>query len=93
MYIRMYMLIHCHTNPYKATLSSTILLCFPGAIAIGNAVYGEGSGQILLDDVDCVGIENSLLNCHYTGLGSEDCTHSDDAGVLCEGVDIGHPFP
>ena len=48
------------------------------------AAYGEGAGTILLDDLNCDGTEQTLLNCsRRTQLN--DCTHSEDAGVKCEG--------
>ncbi len=45
--------------------------------------YGEGSGPILLDDVVCTGQESSLLQCSHAGFGNHDCTHADDARVVC----------
>lgn len=47
--------------------------------------YGEGEGQILLDDVICSGSEANLLECTHRGLFDHDCTHSEDAGVRCQG--------
>ncbi|XP_042073038.1 deleted in malignant brain tumors 1 protein-like, partial [Haplochromis burtoni] len=47
------------------------------------AVFGEGSGSIWLDDVSCSGSERSLTECQHRGFGTHDCTHSQDAGVVC----------
>ena len=54
--------------------------------AVGGATFGAGSGPIFLDDVHCTSTESSLLNCSSNPIGSTDCTHSQDAGVICEGT-------
>ena len=54
-------------------------------IAIIQAEFGEGQGPILLDDVECDGSENSLLQCSNRGIGSHNCGHHEDAGVVCQG--------
>ena len=59
-------------------------LGFGPAIAARNmAFYGEGSGQIWLDDVNCVGNEMTIEDCSHDGWGNHDCNHREDAGVLC----------
>ncbi|XP_072176378.1 CUB and sushi domain-containing protein 1-like [Diadema setosum] len=47
------------------------------------AHFGRGTGEIWLDDVECVGNEHSLLGCTTSDIGVHDCTHSEDAGVSC----------
>lgn len=46
--------------------------------------YGEGKGQIWLDDLACAGNESNLGQCLHNGWGSHDCTHQQDAGVVCD---------
>lgn len=57
---------------------------FTGAIAHTNAHFNPGKTPIFLDDVQCSGIEASLLSCVSSPIYSHDCEHSDDAGVSCQ---------
>ena len=55
----------------------------PAIAARSQAFYGEGSGQIWLDNVNCVGTELNIGDCSHRGWGIENCIHSEDAGVKC----------
>ncbi|KAM6963047.1 galectin-3-binding protein B-like [Aplochiton taeniatus] len=60
-------------------------LNFPSALAaIDGGVYGQGSGPIWMDDLNCDGTEKDLSRCGFKGWGVTDCSHSEDAGVVCE---------
>uniref|UniRef100_K7G1U7 SRCR domain-containing protein n=1 Tax=Pelodiscus sinensis TaxID=13735 RepID=K7G1U7_PELSI len=48
-----------------------------------SAHYGQGSGQIWLDDVKCSGNESDLWACPFAPWGQHNCRHKEDAGVLC----------
>nr|XP_046269909.1 HHIP-like protein 1 isoform X2 [Scatophagus argus] len=52
--------------------------------AAKSSEFGEGKDlQILLDDVQCEGMESSLLDCKHAGVGIHNCAHYEDVGVIC----------
>ncbi|XP_031553545.1 uncharacterized protein LOC116290605 isoform X2 [Actinia tenebrosa] len=51
--------------------------------AISTSVVGKGSGQVLLEDVKCIGDEVSIMLCSHKGLHYHSCDHSQDVGVVC----------
>ena len=63
-----------------------------GAISKKYAYFGQGSGSILLDNVHCTGNEASIFSCIHNGIGSHDCVHSEDAGVVCLGGEYINSF-
>ena len=48
-----------------------------------SAKFGEGSGPIHFDDLECSGGESDLGECEHSGLGNTNCGHHEDAGVIC----------
>ena len=63
--------------------ASFVLLMHIDASAFSNARFGRGSGQILLDDVQCTGSEGRLIDCRYD-QNTGDCSHYEDASVRCQ---------
>ncbi|NXI54001.1 DMBT1 protein, partial [Chloroceryle aenea] len=45
--------------------------------------YGEGSGQIWLDEVNCTGEEKDISECRTRPWGEHNCHHLEDASVEC----------
>ncbi|XP_041362239.1 scavenger receptor cysteine-rich type 1 protein M130-like isoform X2 [Gigantopelta aegis] len=66
-----------------ATVICNMLGYSGGGVALGKAVFGQGSGPILLDDVECRGTESSIEDCDFGVWGNHNCDHSEDAGVRC----------
>ncbi|NXR85835.1 NETR protein, partial [Hypocryptadius cinnamomeus] len=62
--------------------------------ALSWAHYGQGSGPILLDEVQCSGNELSLDQCKKSDWGQQNCDHIEDAGVSCDPfTELSFPSP
>uniref|UniRef100_A0A8C9YCB9 Soluble scavenger receptor cysteine-rich domain-containing protein SSC5D n=1 Tax=Sander lucioperca TaxID=283035 RepID=A0A8C9YCB9_SANLU len=57
--------------------------CGTAKTAKSSSFFGQGQGDIWLDDVGCIGNETSLMHCRHPTLGENNCGHAEDAGVVC----------
>ncbi|XP_067321107.1 deleted in malignant brain tumors 1 protein-like [Anolis sagrei] len=61
------------------------LNCGDASTAFGGVRYGQGSGLIWLENVNCTGEETSLAACPKSPWGKHSCNHSQDVSVKCSG--------
>ena len=55
--------------------------------ATRQAQFGSGTGPVWLRQVGCLGNESKLSHCIHPGAGNtRGCSHAQDAGVKCAGV-------
>jgi len=75
-------------NNYFTTRLSVIkpIILLLGAHARVGATFGEGKGPIFLYDVHCFGTEPRINACSGKADGLHNCTHLQDAGVVCSGI-------
>ncbi|NXL22293.1 DMBT1 protein, partial [Setophaga kirtlandii] len=67
--------------------------CGRAIAALGSAYFGQGSGDIVLDNVRCSGNEVSLLRCNHTGWRIHNCAHYEDASVVCAETEVSSSAP
>ena len=72
---------------YLLFIDCVIYFRYRGTV-IGNR-YGPGTGDILLDGVQCLGNETSIADCLHTGWGVHNCNHSEDVSVSCGTSTVG----
>ena len=58
------------------------------SVGLREAYFGEGTGPIFFDNTACSPRNhNNLVECFdvQSALGRHDCSHSEDASVICSG--------
>ncbi|XP_061754239.1 scavenger receptor cysteine-rich domain-containing group B protein [Nerophis ophidion] len=54
------------------------------AVAMGtSSQYGQGTGLIVLDNVDCKGSETNIGQCDSLNWGVHNCYHYEDVAIIC----------
>ena len=61
-------------------------------VASHSARFGQGTGDIILDDIRCTGKEKRIAECSHAELMAHNCGHSEDAGVICAGSNYSFTF-
>ena len=75
--------INCMYSASSITVCSMYLINFFVAERTKSwYVPQQRFGAHFLDDLDCTGTENRLINCSHGGIGSHNCGYK-DAGVMC----------
>ncbi|XP_069054188.1 scavenger receptor cysteine-rich type 1 protein M130-like, partial [Lepisosteus oculatus] len=59
--------------------------CGEAVAAPGQAWFGQGSGPVWADVLECRGNESRLSHCAVSSWGRAGCSHGQDAGVICSG--------
>ena len=47
------------------------------------SAFGQGTGPIWMDDIQCTGNETNIAQCSFPGWAVNNCGHYEDAGVVC----------
>ena len=64
------------------------MLNFSGASSVDYFGAGNESFPIWMDNVKCRGDEKSIAACRHRGWEQHDCSHLEDAGVVCRNDSI-----
>lgn len=75
-----------HWDMVDANVVCQQLNCGVAVAILSSSHFGQGSGPILLDNVDCTGHESSLDQCNSLGWGIHNCYHYEDVSITCKGM-------
>jgi deleted-in-malignant-brain-tumors protein 1 len=50
--------------------------------------FGQATGAINLDDVECVGDEANIGNCVHQPWTTHNCAHTEDVAIVCSSLDV-----
>ncbi|KAG6924446.1 CD163 molecule-like 1, partial [Chelydra serpentina] len=57
--------------------------CGSAVSAVGEAAFGEGTGPIWVETLNCRGTESSIWDCPAKPWGESNCDHKEDVAVNC----------
>ena len=64
----------------------TIIHSVDRGVPTRRAFFGKGRGPVHLSRARCTSRDMNLLNCTIDKTGMSGCDHSEDAGVICNGM-------
>ena len=77
-------LLMMHINTHFQLI---LLIVISGSVPYTTASqFGQGTGPILMSNLQCSGDESHLINCSYSPFLYTSCSHYYDVGVICEGT-------
>jgi len=59
----------------------------PSVLKLSDSLFAQGTGPIVLSDVQCAGSELNISSCDYS-MNTSQCSHNMDAGVRCDAPPI-----
>lgn len=74
----------CNKQPSVTSRARLVTFHKPGSLLKPHSHFAACAGKIWLDNVLCTGGEKSIESCKSRGWGNSDCTHDEDAGVVCK---------
>ena len=76
---------HDHFSTWRGLMhfSASLYTSFSDGEPLCCGHYGEGTGPIWLDEVECSNFNSDILMCSHNELGDNNCGHREDAGVIC----------
>ena len=94
LYVYVLMCSLCSSLVYTCVFTLTCCFILSGAVAVTDEFFGDAAFDQLLSSVECLGNESVLVNCPLTSSGAA-CQNlpSNDAGVVCQGMDLMRTFP
>ena len=60
------------------------MMGFTGGSVVKLLTSSPSAGPIWMDDVSCRGTEHSIIQCNHAGIGTSDCSHSEDVSIRCD---------
>ena len=84
------MYIDCMKENNRVILHTfiVVILHFTESTARYYPAFGQGNQSMMLADLFCTGLEDTLLDCRRNDYGIQHCAAYRVAGVQCEGTEF-----